>query len=497
MSRIACARACHADASPFLVTCLMLALATPARAEWGTAAPLSGATGGSSAYGGPSVGVSADRSAVMAWRSSAYDVRAAVRDRASGTWSFTLLSTDTCTTVPAVAMNDAGDAVVAWVGFGYVFARYRPAGGNWGASATLATNTSGSYVAGGAHAAINNAGDVVVSWIGVNVGVTQYEVHAVVRSKWGAWPSTNAFEVAGGPTDAFGESAIAIDDAGHVASGWVEEYATFDDSPASHHVNVVRAAVRAPGGGWGAAIDLSSRGSQSGSIHCAAGHPPMPTASAPSFSADPATGQLAVVYFADPTSYEYKAEDAACNPTTADSWLRRAEGTVASPPVGGLDLGTAVGLTTQGGAPQVSLRGGQVTIAWGESDGNGVRTQFAVGPFGGPLGTTPLALGYTIAVAMGGDARGFYAGSKFSSGHFSTVGASRLAGGLGDGPTTLSSAAAAPSVAATCGDYAIAGMIGEDGKIHIAEYPASAPACGVFGDSFESGGLTHWTSHMP
>lgn len=78
-----------------------------------------------------------------------------------------------------------------------------------------------------------------------------------------------------------------------------------------------------------------------------------------------------------------------------------------------------------------------------------------------------------------------------------TVGFSTLSGSDANGPATVSTTASSPSVASTCGDYAIAAMSGSDQKLHIAEYASAVPACAVFGDGFETGGVTRWTSHTP
>jgi hypothetical protein len=133
-------------------------------------APVALSSPASNASSGPALALLPNGEALVAWI-DAGAVRVARGQGAAGTWDPTLtpatggVGTDTDV---AVAMDAAGDAILAWswrrsaTGPAVVEAAFRPGGGNWGPVAELGTAGTGH---GRVQAAINGAGAAAVVWL--------------------------------------------------------------------------------------------------------------------------------------------------------------------------------------------------------------------------------------------------------------------------------------------------------------------------------------------
>jgi hypothetical protein len=140
-----------------------------------------------------------------------------------------------------VALNPAGDAVIAWswrrtsTGANIVQAAFRPAGGNWGAVVDIGSAGTGRSLV---QTAINNAGGVAVVWRDGS------SLKGAGRSRstgnWSA-PATIATNVAD-----FG-AALAMNPGGNATAVWPNSA-----------TGAIRAALRPAGGAWQPPVRLSA-----------------------------------------------------------------------------------------------------------------------------------------------------------------------------------------------------------------------------------------------
>jgi hypothetical protein len=152
------------------------------------------------------------------------------------------------TSNPAVAMDAAGDAVAVWTvpvqgGEVSVVARSRPAGGDWSAPEPISTGLS----AGAASVAIDAHGNATAVWIAGTDLIAPRVRAAELPAGSTAWGAVHDFPHAG---DVQPLARLAVNAGGEAVATWVEL-----DSGSS--VYAVRAAVRDPGGTWGAPATVS------------------------------------------------------------------------------------------------------------------------------------------------------------------------------------------------------------------------------------------------
>lgn len=497
---------------------LILARA-PVYADWQPAVAVPGATGLSNPISSRAIAIAGDQSLAVAYRVGLDDVRLAYRPGAAGSWSTTLISADTATSEPMVLTNTLGDLAVVWHGFGYVFARYRSAGGAWEPTATLEITANSQFVKGLVEASMNERGDVLVAWTAYAPGPDRFEIHSVLRPKGGAWPPTGGFEVAGGPTDVFGGAIdVGLDDVGNAVLVWSEPYASVGSGSPYLPAYVLRGALRPPGGPWGSAFDLSERGGASGSVPCSQSVPALPSASEADVALDPKSGNLVVGYLFDPTAAEWDSAVSDCWPSHTDAVLRHAEGsTTALPSInswGQIGLGL-VGMAN--GAEKtvtVDLRRSWVQLGWVENlagahqvpDLHAHFASYELGT-GAPSealddGGWPEAIHASFAQGGNGHAAAVVevdldTNPGPSSQDFSVRGWSAPAGGAAIGPTEIldsPNVASASGVASTCEGYAAAVIRGADLNLYVAELGAGTPACLIFADGFDTGDPNRWSS---
>jgi hypothetical protein len=148
---------------------------------------------------------------------------------------------------PHVALDAAGDSLVAWRGEDegkeFVRAAYRPTGGSWGAASDV--STEGEAVE-AVRAAVDPNGNAIVAWAGNGSEDGGYKVvRAAYKVTAGSWESPVDLSTSGGnsfPSD------VVFDTGGNAALVWQrqEEAST-----------TVQAAYKPAGEEWEASVDLS------------------------------------------------------------------------------------------------------------------------------------------------------------------------------------------------------------------------------------------------
>ena len=205
----------------------------------------------------PAVAMNGAGDAVVAWQRASgtgFFAQASLRDAGTifstplelGPAGFEVLGP------PQAAIDGAGTAIVVWQQFDamstntVVQAAIRPAGGSFGAPGALSATGSGAVHP---QIAMNAAGDALVAWEHL-VGQTMV-VQAVVRPAGGTFSAPVDLSAAGlmGPLP-----RVAIDGAGNATVVWTQT------GPAGTTVQV---ATRPAGGTWSAAADLSPAGDAS------------------------------------------------------------------------------------------------------------------------------------------------------------------------------------------------------------------------------------------
>jgi hypothetical protein len=153
---------------------------------------------------------------------------------------------------PHVALDAAGDSLVAWRGEDegeeFVRAAYRPVGGSWGQPYDV--STEGEHVQ-EVRDAVDPEGNAIVAWAGDIPKEGGYSIaHASYRPAGGEWEAPTELSADGG--NAF-PSDVVFDTSGNASVVWERS----DGSS-----NVVQAAYRPAGEEWEAAVDLSEEGKQ-------------------------------------------------------------------------------------------------------------------------------------------------------------------------------------------------------------------------------------------
>jgi hypothetical protein len=194
----------------------------------------------------PWVAVDSAGDAVAVWK-KAEVIQSAYRV-AGGSWGAPIAISGEESFVPQAAMNAAGDATVVWMahrGGRYVVeSAFRPAGGGW-ESPTLVSQPG--EEGGDPQIALDAAGDTLVAWRGEDAG-TEY-VRTATRPAGGSWEA---------PTDASsaGEEVQSIEDAvdpdGDAIVAWSGDGRQVGEYGRS------RAAFRPSGGAWETPEELSA-----------------------------------------------------------------------------------------------------------------------------------------------------------------------------------------------------------------------------------------------
>lgn len=147
-------------------------------------------------------------------------------------------------TAPQVAMDPAGDLVVAWnsdsAAGQVVKAASRPAGGSWGNPVTLSSPTVHADLA---DIVIAPSGESTVMW---STPIGEHLVQVATMSPAGNWSEPVAIA---GPSLVANGSQLAVDSAGDVTAA--------DEIWNGTHI-VVEVASRAPGGAWSTPTTVSS-----------------------------------------------------------------------------------------------------------------------------------------------------------------------------------------------------------------------------------------------
>lgn len=236
---------------------------------------------------------------------------------------------------PKVALDAAGDAVTVWNqsagGYSIVQATVRPAGGLWSPPESLSAAGQNAYEQ---QVAVDGAGNAVAVWRRWNGA--NWLVQSAVRPTGGAWSAPHDLSAPG--QDALAPE-VALDAAGNAVAVWQRSNgAAF----------VAQAAVRAAGGAWGTAENLSAGGAHS-----------------PQVAVDPAGNAIAVWYLTNGTTSTVQA---AVRPT-GGPWGSPQD--VSAP-------GDGAGL------PQVGVdAAGDAVAVWDGSDGSNDIVQASARPAGG------------------------------------------------------------------------------------------------------------------
>ncbi len=172
--------------------------------------------GGIDSYVDPVAAINVNGDAVIAWVHNLGGVEAITRQGLGG--SFTdvatpdALGTSSNTTPPAVGIDGAGDAIVAWdTAGGAIQAKRHPAGGTWTSTPDMISTGGHTYSA--PALAGNPAGQMVVAFMDSG------EISAVsgtVSAGWGASPTVTTLSSIGVSHGPF----INVDDSGGAAVGW-------------------------------------------------------------------------------------------------------------------------------------------------------------------------------------------------------------------------------------------------------------------------------------
>lgn len=153
--------------------------------------------------------------------------------------------------------DSAGEAIAAWSNTASanqtIQVAIRPAAGPFAAPATL---SSASYKSEYPKIAVNQAGDAIVAWQIHNLPANKVIVQAAYRPHGGAFGP--AFDVSGDTFSSSADPVVAIDESGQALVAWSEAHSW--QNPPDPIYNVVRGRVRGggAGGAWGTPFDIAS-----------------------------------------------------------------------------------------------------------------------------------------------------------------------------------------------------------------------------------------------
>jgi hypothetical protein len=305
-------------------------------------------------------------------------------------------------TEPEVAVDSAGDVVVAWrrlEGANYVIETVeRPPGGGW--SAPLQLSAAGQN-AETPQLAVDAAGDAVAVWSRSNG--SNYIVQSATMAAGGGWGAPLDLSAPG--ADAKGPQ-VAVDGAGHFVAVWSRS-----TGPSTA---VIQSATGLPGGAWSGQVDLSTSGRND----------------QPQIAVDPRGDAVAVWRHSEG------------GPTLIQSAVRPSGG--AWEPA--LPVSPSSGTAER---PQVALDAtGRAVAVWRRDDGAGYLVESAQRPAGSWLPPVPLsasggnAEAPQVAVDVAGDAVAIWSRSSEKGGLSSTViqATVQSAGGAWQSPLDVSPA---------------------------------------------------------
>ncbi|MGH2973287.1 MAG: PKD domain-containing protein [Solirubrobacterales bacterium] len=202
----------------------------------------------------PDVAIDAAGTAIAVWKLEGSNdlIQAAVRAAGQEDWAAPddLSEAGQDTGEPAVAMNDAGEAVAVWTrldGSDTVQGAVRPAGGAWADPDDLSVSGQD---AGEPDVAIDEEGEAVAVWRRYNG--SDFIVQGAVRPAGSAWADPDDLSVSGQD----GSSPVV---ATNVAAGAVALWQRSDGTDLR-----VQATVRPPGGDWPKPNTLSAAGEDAG-----------------------------------------------------------------------------------------------------------------------------------------------------------------------------------------------------------------------------------------
>ncbi|HEU4945286.1 MAG TPA: PKD domain-containing protein [Solirubrobacterales bacterium] len=222
--------------------------------EWSEPDDLSAAGQDVTPLEDPDVAIDAAGNAIAVWKleASNYIVQAAARAAGQEDWAAPddLSGAGEDAGEPAVAMNDAGEAVAVWTrldGSDTVQAAVRPTGEDWEATDDL---SAPGQDAGEPDVAIDEAGEAVAVWHRYNG--SNFIIEAATRPAGGEWADPDELSTPGRD----GTSPVV---AMNVAVGAVAMWDRSDGTDLR-----VQAAVRPPGGEWPKPDTLSAAGEDAG-----------------------------------------------------------------------------------------------------------------------------------------------------------------------------------------------------------------------------------------
>jgi hypothetical protein len=225
-----------------------------ASGEWSEPDDISPAGEDVAALEAPDVAIDAAGNAIAVWRlgGTTHIVQAAIRPAGQEDWAAPddLSDAGQNGAEPAVAMNDAGDAVAVWThvdGTDTVQGAVRPMAGTWAEPADL---SDGGQEAGQPDVAIDEAGEAVAVWH--RFDGSDFIVQGSVRSAGGDWAEPDDLSASG--HDGM-SPVVAMNGAGSAVAMWYRS----DGAKLR-----VQAAVRPSGGEWLKPDTLSRAGENAG-----------------------------------------------------------------------------------------------------------------------------------------------------------------------------------------------------------------------------------------
>jgi subtilase family protein len=158
---------------------------------------------------------------------------------------------------PRIALSALGDAVAVWTRMDEagpeVQAAVRPARGGWTVPSALSQSGQAALTP---DAAVTDGGGAVAVWTRLDGQQRRFEVQAAERPGGGEWSLPQPLSApAPAPFQGGVRPRVALDGAARAVAVWTHDGGA---------LRAVRAAARAPGGGWSAPVQLSAPGGDAG-----------------------------------------------------------------------------------------------------------------------------------------------------------------------------------------------------------------------------------------
>lgn len=180
--------------------------------------------------------------ATASWRQKVgSNFGAAVASESNGSWetSQVLSNPSESNEAPELAVDAAGDAVLAWERSTAIEAATRPAGGSWSAAEPLATEVTQGLT--NVVAGIDDSGEATVAWQHKQFNLGSPEIMAATKPLGGSWSTQLLTVVVSGAP----EPSITVTPGGHTLLTWIDE-------SASRELATIEFAERDAGGAWSA-----------------------------------------------------------------------------------------------------------------------------------------------------------------------------------------------------------------------------------------------------